>query len=133
MACLTSCLNAGYQTVSILATFFEDLRPEFRPDHHHIEPYPRFSNRPNNGHLYWQSQVQACCFLLPNYPWVDVTFDDDKAVQQDGAQQHEHASTVCQHNVARDHSGAAKERHPDLVRYKDDCPIHEEPANKISQ
>ena len=68
--------------------------------------------------------------LLPHYPGVDVALDDDEAVQQDCAQQHEHASTICQHNVARYHSCAAKERHPNLVRHKDDCPIHEEPANK---
>ncbi len=73
------------------------------------------------------------CFLLPNYPGVDVAFDDDKAVEQDCAQQHEHASTICQHDVARDHSRAAEERDPHLVRHKDDCPIHEEPAKKIAQ
>jgi len=77
-----------------------------------------------------ESAKQANCFalLLPDYPGVDVALDDDKAIQQDGAQQHEHASTICQHNVARDHSRAAKERHPHLVRHKDNCPIHEEPA-----
>lgn len=59
---------------------------------------------------------------------MDVTFNDDEAVQQNGTQQHEHASAVCQHNVARDDRCAAKQRHTNLVRHKDDCPIHEEPA-----
>lgn len=65
---------------------------------------------------------------LPNNPGVDVALGDDKTIKQDGAEQHEHAQAIGQHNVARDHCYTAEEGHSHLMRHKNDCPVHEEPA-----
>ena len=68
--------------------------------------------------------------VLPDDPGVDVSLGDDKAVQQDGAQQHEHPRPIGQHNVARDHRCAPEEGHPNLVGHEEDGPVHEEPVDR---
>ena len=40
---------------------------------------------------------------------MDVALDDDKAIHQDGAQQHQHAGAIGQHNVARDDGHQAEQ------------------------
>lgn len=70
----------------------------------------------------------ARCGGLPDHPRVDVALDDDKTIQENGAQQHEHAHSIGQHNVARHHCCAAEDAHAHLMRHKNDGPVHEEPA-----
>ena len=65
---------------------------------------------------------------IPDDPRVDVALDNDKAVHEDGAQQHEHAHTIGQHNVARHHCCASEDADAHLMRHKNDGPVHEEPA-----
>ena len=71
--------------------------------------------------------------VIPDNPRVDVLLDDDKTVQQDCAQQHQHAHPISQNNVACHDCGASEKRHTDLVSYKDDCPVHEESASQASR
>ena len=59
---------------------------------------------------------------------MDILLDDDKAIQQDGAQQHQHAGTIGEYNVPCDHSCASEDTHTHLVSHKDDGPVHEKPA-----
>lgn len=66
--------------------------------------------------------------MSPHNPGVDVALDDDKAIQEDGAQQHEHAHSIGQDNVASHHCCAAEDADAHLVRHKNDGPVHEEPA-----
>ena len=65
---------------------------------------------------------------IPNHPRVDVALDDDETIHENGAQQHEHAHSIGQHDVASHHCRAAEDAHAHLMCHKDDGPIHEEPA-----
>lgn len=65
---------------------------------------------------------------LPDNPGVDEALDDNKAIQQDEAQEKQHAHAISHHNVPGNHGGAAKDAHTHLVCHEDNSPIHEEPA-----
>lgn len=66
--------------------------------------------------------------MLPYDPGVDVALDDDKAIQEDGAQQHEHAHSISQDNVPCHHCCAAEDADAYLMCHKNDGPVHEESA-----
>ena len=59
---------------------------------------------------------------------MNVALDDDKAIEQDEAEEHQHAKAIGYHNVPRHHGSAAEDADTHLVRDKHDGPEHEEPA-----
>lgn len=63
---------------------------------------------------------------------MNVTLDNDKAVQQDEAQQAQHAHSIGHYYVSGDHGSAAEHTHSHLVRHKHNGPEHEEPAGSNS-
>ena len=72
--------------------------------------------------------TQGC---LPDDPRVDIALDDDEAIQQDEAEECQHADTIGYYNVPRHHSSAPEDTHTHLVRHKHNGPEHEEPAYKM--
>ena len=66
----------------------------------------------------------------PDDPWVDVELANDKAIHEEDAQQQQHASSICHHNLAGNGGHHPVDADANLVSQEQQSKVHEEPAGQ---